>query len=255
MLTTIKSRSNCTKTATRDEPFAAMRPVCHGRCCLQSIPPRLRQCFWHVGKCSRGTSLQLEPFELVQKPNEFTAPESPWAGWFQLKLRPSTAWRGRPIRETARMGTKDGPVVYAQIANRLSELIDDVAKIEIECDEKRELLSLLVTNKERTTLPARGLSPMALCGSWPWLSWRRIPKRKESSVWKNRENGMHPDRIPAILQLLKDIAVDTEEPVGLDNPLRQIIVNTHSPSVVSQVLDDDLLCGRVSGLHAGHQTF
>jgi AAA domain, putative AbiEii toxin, Type IV TA system len=55
------------------------------------------------------------------------------------------------------------------------------------------------------------------------------------------ENGIHPDRIPAILQLLKDIAVDPNEPVGPDNPLRQVIVNTHSPSVVSQVLDEDLV--------------
>jgi hypothetical protein len=55
------------------------------------------------------------------------------------------------------------------------------------------------------------------------------------------ENGIHPERIPAMLQLLQDIAVDEREPVGPDNSLRQVIVNTHSPAVVGQVPDDSLL--------------
>jgi hypothetical protein len=40
---------------------------------------------------------------------------------------------------------------------------------------------------------------------------------------------------------LQDIVTDVEAPVGDDNPLRQIIINTHSPSVVTQVPDDSLL--------------
>ncbi len=55
------------------------------------------------------------------------------------------------------------------------------------------------------------------------------------------ENGIHPERIPKILNLLQDIATDTDEAIGLDNPLRQVIINTHSPSVVKQVPDDSLL--------------
>ena len=38
-----------------------------------------------------------------------------------------------------------------------------------------------------------------------------------------------------MLELLQDIAVDTQEPVGENNPLRQVIVNTHSPVVFQQV--------------------
>jgi hypothetical protein len=44
-----------------------------------------------------------------------------------------------------------------------------------------------------------------------------------------------------MLDLLQDIATDVREPLGLDNPLRQVIINTHSPAVVGQVLDDSLL--------------
>jgi hypothetical protein len=44
-----------------------------------------------------------------------------------------------------------------------------------------------------------------------------------------------------MLRLLRDIATDTEEPLGDDNPLRQVIINTHSPAVVGEVDDDDIL--------------
>jgi hypothetical protein len=35
--------------------------------------------------------------------------------------------------------------------------------------------------------------------------------------------------------------VDTDDPIGPDNPLRQVIINTHSPTVVGAVEDEDLL--------------
>ncbi len=55
------------------------------------------------------------------------------------------------------------------------------------------------------------------------------------------ENGIHPARIPSMLRLLQDIATDALRKVGDDNPLRQVIINTHSPAVVAQVPDDSLL--------------
>lgn len=55
------------------------------------------------------------------------------------------------------------------------------------------------------------------------------------------ENGIHPERIPKMLKLLEDIATDVNDPIGPDNPLRQVIINTHSPAVVKQVADDSLL--------------
>ena len=44
-----------------------------------------------------------------------------------------------------------------------------------------------------------------------------------------------------MLRLLKEIATVTDDPIGPDNPLRQVIINTHSPAVVSEVDEDSLL--------------
>ena len=47
------------------------------------------------------------------------------------------------------------------------------------------------------------------------------------------ENGIHPFRIKAMTELLKDLSVDFNE---IDIALRQVIVNTHSPVLVGNML-------------------
>jgi hypothetical protein len=44
-----------------------------------------------------------------------------------------------------------------------------------------------------------------------------------------------------MLQLLHDLAADVRRPSGPDNPLRQVIVNTHSSAVVAQTPEESLL--------------
>jgi hypothetical protein len=58
-----------------------------------------------------------------------------------------------------------------------------------------------------------------------------------------------------MLQLLQDIATDTDEPVGPENPLRQVIITTHSPAVVSQVPDDSLVVADLKETVHGEQRF
>jgi predicted ATPase len=48
------------------------------------------------------------------------------------------------------------------------------------------------------------------------------------------ENGIHPFRIKAMTNLLKDLSVDFYD---IGTPLRQVIVNTHSPVLVGNMLE------------------
>ena len=130
--------------------------------------------------------------------------------------------------------------VCSQIAMRLSELIDDVRDIKIDRDEKRELLTLYAQDGEGSHHPARALSD----GTLRFLALVVLEMDPETDgvlCLEEPENGIHPARIPAILKLLRDIAVETTEPVGPDNPLRQVIVNTHSPAVFQEVPDDSVI--------------
>jgi hypothetical protein len=42
-------------------------------------------------------------------------------------------------------------------------------------------------------------------------------------------------------RLLSDLAVDVHHPIGTDNPLRQVILNTHSPELVALMPEDALI--------------
>ncbi len=182
--------------------------------------------------------LQLEPSALRQ-PDEFTAP---------TKLEPDGSHLASTLYHLARSSqhknqqSKDDvdEQVYAQVANRLADLIDDVDKVWIDRDDRRELLTLMVTGRDGTSHPARALSD----GTMRFLALAVLeldPEAQGLICLEEPENGIHPERIPKILQLLQDIATDTDEEISSENPLRQVIINTHSPAVVQQVPEDSLL--------------
>lgn len=75
------------------------------------------------------------------------------------------------------------------------------------------------------------------------LRIRNFRSIRDTSVlcMEEPENGIHPSRIPSLVELMYDYAVDVELPVGDDSPLRQVILNTHSPEVARQLSYDDVL--------------
>jgi predicted ATPase len=130
--------------------------------------------------------------------------------------------------------------VYARVANRLSQLVENVRRVSVDVDEKRQLLNIAMTDRHNTEHIASALSD----GTLRFLALTVMeadPKSRRLLCLEEPENGMHPLRIAAVIELLRDLAVDQEEVVDVDNPLRQVIVNTHSPSVVACVPDDALL--------------
>lgn len=186
--------------------------------------------------------LQLEPTAL-RKPDEFSA--LPRLGSDGSHL-PAALYR------LARGGKN--AQLYNSVAMRLQELIRDIQGIAVDRDEKRELLTLLATDRSKTQFPARALSD----GTLRFLALTVLeldPEVVGVICFEEPENGIHPERIPAMLRLLKGIAVDTALPVGDDNPLRQVIVNTHSPVVVGEIEDDDLLGADVREASDGGRLF
>ena len=58
------------------------------------------------------------------------------------------------------------------------------------------------------------------------------------------ENGIHPEKLSSMHNLLLDIAIDVQEPIGPDNLLRQVVVATHSPYFVMLQDKNDLVLAR-----------
>ena len=183
--------------------------------------------------------LQLEPSAL-RRPDDFSAPTRLGTEGSHLSATVYRMARNAGSEDDGGSGDADASRIYGQIAMRLGELIDDVRNIKIDRDEKRELLTLYAQDGEGTNHPARALSD----GTLRFLALVVLEMDPETDgvlCLEEPENGIHPARIPAILQLLRDIAVDTNERVGPENPLRQVIVNTHSPAVFQEVPDDSVI--------------
>jgi len=178
--------------------------------------------------------LQLEPSRL-REPNSFMTPSGLQADGFGLA---ATVYYLAHAQGT---GLQEGVAPPCdQIARRLSELIDDVYAVSVDRDERRELVEIQVTDGQGTVFPARSLSD----GTLRFLALVVLemdPTVTGVICLEEPENGIHPERIPAMLSLLEDIAVKVDEPIGPENPLRQVIVNTHSPAVVQQVPERSLL--------------
>jgi len=183
--------------------------------------------------------LQLEPTAL-RTADGFTSPHAIGANGAHL---PATLYHLAQIAEqSGRNGAED---LYQQVANRLSELIEDVDSISVDVDEKRQALNVMMTDRQGAPHLASALSD----GTLRFIALTVMeadPTPRALLCLEEPENGMHPQRIPAMIRLLQDLAVDATEPVGPDNPLRQVIVNTHSPSVVAEVPDDSLLLAQVA---------
>ncbi|QWR77400.1 AAA family ATPase [Candidatus Magnetomonas plexicatena] len=196
--------------------------------------------------------LLLEPTAL-RKPDKFNAPKKLGSDGSNL---PSTLYH---LPRTKENFNKENQFeietqVYAEVANRLSELIDDVYEISVDRDEKRELLTLALTDRSGCTFAARDLSD----GTLRFLAAAVLELDTQAQgliCLEEPENGIHPARIPAMIQLLRDITTNAELPAGSDNPPRQVIINTHSPAVVAQVPDDSLLVAELKENKRGGKRF
>ena len=94
--------------------------------------------------------------------------------------------------------------------------------------------------KDGTSLPARSLSD----GTLRFLALAVLDLDYSETgliCLEEPENGIHPERVPAILDLLQSIPVDPFEESSPDNPLRQVIINTHSPKVVREIPEQSLV--------------
>jgi len=177
--------------------------------------------------------LQFEPTAL-RNPDSFHDPTSIAPNGAHV---PATLNRllgnGRASESESAAGTRQ------RIVNRLVGLVQNISDLSVERDEKRELFTILATLRDGTELPARALSD----GTLRFLALAVLEEASQSGLFclEEPENGIYPDQVSSMLELLQHIAMDPHEAPDDDNALRQVIINTHSPSVVGRVPDDSLI--------------
>jgi len=194
--------------------------------------------------------LQLEPSAL-RAPDEFHAPASvdSRGGHMPAALARLAAVRSMPLETATDEQIRHREAVFARVANRLATLAEGIRDVHVDIDERRELLSLVVSDRWGTSVEARGLSD----GTLRFLALALLaedPQSVGTICMEEPENGVHPQRIAAMLALLESLATDIECAVGTDNPLRQVVFNTHSPQVAGLVPNDSLLLATTTATDA-----
>lgn len=131
--------------------------------------------------------------------------------------------------------------VRSEIVNRLRQLNSDVKELEAFQDKARDQYAL------RARLPGvdnwlygRSLSEGTLRYIALVLMLVDVQDRAVLCL-EEPENGIHPSKVPSLVRLLRDYAVDLDEPVADDNPLRQVIINTHSTEVARQLRFEEII--------------
>lgn len=172
--------------------------------------------------------LQLEPSAL-RRPDDLQSPTRLAADGSHL---PATLYR------LARRG--DAAATYAEVANRLALLVSEVRSVWVDRDEARRVLCFVMQDRAGVELPASSLSD----GTLRFVALTVLEQDPTATgvlCLEEPENGIHPGRIDAMMQLLSDMAVDVSEAADDDNPLRQVIISTHSPVVAARAKSQELV--------------
>ena len=141
----------------------------------------------------------------------------------------------------ARIKAED-PVAFQFISHDITSLVSDVLKVDVERYDAIDEYGIRVTTSDKRTFTAHALSDGTL-RLLALATLRNDPQFHGTICIEEPENGVQPLYLKAFARLLRDMATDFADPERADDPLRQVIVTTHSPAFISQpeVIDHLLL--------------
>jgi predicted ATPase len=212
------------------------------------------------GSRGRPAPVGRSPLTVVGGTNTFDYPtvlaaRREMSSWRVLHLEPSSmrapdAKSARPHHVSASGGRIPATLnaligqnsdTSAEVVNRLRQLNSDIEDIGVYSDEARDQLALRARIRGADNwLYGRSLSDGTLRYVALALMLVDVHDRAFLCI-EEPENGIHPSRVPNLVDLLRGYAVDIDESVAADNPLRQVALNTHSPEVARQFTFDELV--------------
>jgi len=170
--------------------------------------------------------LQLDPGAL-RRPSPFDAPEALVADGSNLA--------GVLARIQAETGTSDQPKgALSIIGADLARLIQGVTTVEVKKDEGERRFQVNILFRDGPPFSSRVASDGTL-RVLALLTALNDPKHRGLLCFEEPENGIHPGRLKALIHLLRETVVSpfADVEVGDPEPLSQMLLNSHSPVVLS----------------------
>ncbi len=128
---------------------------------------------------------------------------------------------------------QDDEYTLTAISRDLNNLLPNLTEVNVYDDKANRQFIIKVKGDDGREFSSRVLSE----GTLRLLTLCVLQYDRQHTgllCFEEPENGIHPFRIEAMARLLKELTVDFED---TEMPLRQVIVNTHSPVLVSQLIN------------------
>lgn len=176
--------------------------------------------------------LQLDPV-LLRKPAsatsaELLSPDGSNLAAVLARLKAETATSQRPKG------------VLTEIAAALNALIPGVKSLDAELDPHTREYRVELTMRDNLPFSSRVISDGTL-RVLALLTLLHDPKHRGLVCFEEPENGVHPARLKQLITELREMVSHPEKfDPALNQPLSQLLLNSHSPVVLSALIGTDL---------------
>lgn len=193
---------------------------------------------------SNATRTVLSSFDTIDFPHVLAAKEE-MKSWKFLQLNPedlrqatsknngedTISVSGKNLAAALFRIKQNDKYSLKEISRKLNSFLPNFIEVDVLDDNENKQYLIKLKDVDKKEFSSRVLSEgtlriLALC----ILEFDE--KHTGLLCFEEPENGIHPFRIKAMTELLKDLSVDFNE---VEVPLRQVIVNTHSPVLVSNM--------------------
>lgn len=177
--------------------------------------------------------LQLDPGAL-RKPSPKNAPELLESDGSNL-----ATVLARIEAETATV--RQSPGRLAEISADLSQLISGVTNVTVIDDELNRKFRIEIQTGGDHPFSSQVVSDGTL-RVLALLTMLHDPRHSGLLCFEEPENGIHPARLGALLQILRRLVTNTDRSeYSPDEPLTQMLMNSHSPVVLSHLEDYEMV--------------
>lgn len=195
---------------------------------------------------NNATRTVLSSFDTVDFPHVFAAKEE-MKSWKFLQLNPEDLRQPTSKEEGTDIISQSGKnlaaVLYRikqedeynliEISRKLQRFLPHFIEVIVVDDKENKQYIIKLKDNDKKEYSSRVLSEgtlriLALC------ILEYDSQHTGLLCFEEPENGIHPDHIKDMVELLRNLSVDFTD---IQMPLRQVIVNTHSPIFVGKIID------------------
>ena len=130
------------------------------------------------------------------------------------------------------------PGTLKDISRSIQNILPNISSIRIDEDKARQQFVLYARSTDGREFSSRVLSEGTL--RIMLLSALKYDEKHNGLLcFEEPENGIHPFRMKNMLRLLKDLSTCFNLNDDVDLPMRQVIINTHSPLLVKEYFEHE----------------